>query len=998
MSAKRKSPSPAHVYPHTAAITKAGELLSQARDLFKKLAGYHLPIVVDECQVQMQRDIKEKKGGKPEQKVLQSLAAPNSQVRGVAMLHGVLTGIVRNTYDARMENMNRTKTTDDLRQLHAHSRALQVSNLTAIITRMRNMHSMPMVSIRRGLENKYLGMPTHLWNLSRAYREVPGEKWVDSALAHPSVSSWQPPAREALSCKIDLCCRDNLEWWRSVKFARHKDGVKQESELIHTVTGEHFHIPASLTDHLPDPELGQEWPFLGEYNYSDVVVGLDEMHVFLVPLWQKILCLQESNSMQLLMRPPAEADRVKWDGPTRMWHPNIVLNCGTSSYVDNIKIVKNVRANRKGEKSIIACDMQTFVRLWWLKKKFPSEFSDVVPWAGDFHGLAHLADGIVILNWAYVLEPILLHFDVKGFHLSLNMKETSQRIRWITIMLCAGQQWMSSIFTPAEMSDIPALLETLKHNVPVWCFVGFLFYHASVIWGSKEAKQTTDTHFLKFMWRFSLRVYAHTKKVIYKKGVVQQCKIENDSEPRVAAVMRHHRTCNDTGKPCAGVALDYRNEKVLYICFVMVTNFVFFQTNAEFRRGIHYPSDTSLLQFDAQLDVLRHNHRQVEEEHGVERYRKESCTDLREDIAMMKLYFDEKLGDSQASCRRRTTYSKMTETDLDPSKVGWSLMVTKEQELRDWMQKMIDKGEFGAVGEAPPDLAAELGLTAAELAAIVEPDDTGAGMGDIEVVENVERVATAEATIDGDVNELDVEPEIENILPDTPAPAYVHPAQDVVVEQEDTSSSSSDDDAPLKKPVKKKQSSISKSAVALTLVSSPHNLGDSSTTSPGASDLAPQGESDSDDDVPLSQRLRMIAKKWVEKNKINKALDKDADAYVERVCKLLSAGESNRKALRSKKSESAATAHGLDVLSVAVEARLYYARVTKQNERRPKEILSHEDWPSLGRYYLCRWTDVGYGGQDIEEAKPADYVMQFHGLLEDYRKVFPMHVACICTC
>ena len=36
--------------------------------------------------------------------------------------------------------------------------------------------------------------------------------------------------------------------------------------------------------------------------------------------------------------------------------------------------------------------------------------------------------------------------------------------------------------------------------------------------------------------------------------------------------------------------------------------------------------------------------------------------------------------------------------------------------------------------------------------------------------------------------------------------------------------------------------------------------------------------------------------------------------------------------------------------------------------------------------------------QDIEDAKPADYVMQFHGLLEDYRKVFPMHVACICTC
>ena len=50
--------------------------------------------------------------------------------------------------------------------------------------------------------------------------------------------------------------------------------------------------------------------------------------------------------------------------------------------------------------------------LWWLKAKFPSEYSDIVPMAGEFHGLAHLTDGIVILNWGYILEPILLHFDV----------------------------------------------------------------------------------------------------------------------------------------------------------------------------------------------------------------------------------------------------------------------------------------------------------------------------------------------------------------------------------------------------------------------------------------------------------------------------------------------------------------------------------------------------------------------------------------------------------
>ena len=102
---------------------------------------------------------------------------------------------------------------------------------------------------------------------------------------------------------------------------------------------------------------------------------------------------------------------------------------------------------------------------------------------------------------------------------------------------------------------------------------------------------------------------------------------------------------------------------------------------------------------------------------------------------------------------------------------------------------------------------------------------------------------------------------------------------------------------------------------------------------------------------------------------------------------MLGAGEDNRRSLRSKKSDSAAGSRGLNVVAVATEARLYYSRVTEQRERRPKTILSHEDYPSLGRYYLCLWSDVGYAGQDREEMKPPDYVMQFDGLLEDYRKV-----------
>ena len=161
-----------------------------------------------------------------------------------------------------------------------------------------------------------------------------------------------------------------------------------------------------------------------------------------------------------------------------------------------------------------------------------------VPWAGEFHGLAHLTDGIVILNWTYVLEPILLHFGVPGFHLKLNMNETSQRLRcevggfasggnsmshlstseyfrdplfslliahrmsrprpwlacsscgrWITLILCGGIKWLKSIYSPADLAKPEQLLKKLEKNLPAWCFVGFLYYHAGMVWATRKGIQ-----------------------------------------------------------------------------------------------------------------------------------------------------------------------------------------------------------------------------------------------------------------------------------------------------------------------------------------------------------------------------------------------------------------------------------------------------------------------------------------------------------------------------
>ena len=244
-------------------LAQAGKLLTLGGKIMGSMANETEQTLAVLYSADLSTMVKVDRHGSRASKILHSLEDDSEPTGMPTRLRGFLEGLLSNSYVDKMYSYKNTSVSERQRKLHAQHRELMLMNLSSLLTRIKSMMALPLISIRRGIENKYLGCPTHLWNISRAYREVVGEKWVDDALACPSVKAWKAPPREPLSEEIDLCCRDNLEWYRSVKFARHKEGKKLENELLHTVTGEHFHIPASLVDHLPDPLLGNDWPFMG---------------------------------------------------------------------------------------------------------------------------------------------------------------------------------------------------------------------------------------------------------------------------------------------------------------------------------------------------------------------------------------------------------------------------------------------------------------------------------------------------------------------------------------------------------------------------------------------------------------------------------------------------------------------------------------------------------------------------------------------------------------
>ena len=76
-----------------------------------------------------------------------------------------------------------------------------------------------------------------------------------------------------------------------------------------------------------------------------------------------------------------------------------------------------------------------------------------------------------------------------------------------------------------------------------------------------------------------------------------------------------------------------------------------------------------------------------------------------------------------------------TETDLNADEVGWAVMLSKEQDLRGWVDKQIRTNGFRANGPVPDDLAEELGLAQAAMDPQVDVEEAmGAVEAEVEVM------------------------------------------------------------------------------------------------------------------------------------------------------------------------------------------------------------------------------------------------------------------------
>ena len=142
-----------------------------------------------------------------------------------------------------------------------------------------------------------------------------------------------------------------------------------------------------------------------------------------------------------------------------------------------------------------------------------------------------------------------------------------------------------------------------------------------------------------------------------------------------------------------------------------------------------------------------------------------------------------------------------------------------------------------------------------------------------------------------------------------------------------------------------------------------------------------------EDETPDDALLR--ARAYLQKHKIKRLNRESQEEYIARVAAIMMDGKlARKKRVAAMKNVVPKTKEKTDAdYAIAVAAQEEWNRMQGLKPVRPTSILEKHQGHEVGRYYLCLYRDVGYGGQDRTEMHPEHYVRQFPGLLENWQAV-----------
>jgi len=135
------------------------------------------------------------------------------------------------------------------------------------------------------------------------------------------------------------------------------------------------------------------------------------------------------------------------------------------------------------------------------------------------------------------------------------------------------------------------------------------------------------------------------------------------------------------------------------------------------------PTEKRLIRASAEMNILRENHRHVVEAHDMDhRNAKKFVPDLSITIDIIVKLFQDCFGKSEADVRKKSSFSKLAQAEMQDRDIGWQRMLKARKNLKEYVANVIKNKELWAVPESFEDEDAE--------GALLDDDGTDDGSDD----------------------------------------------------------------------------------------------------------------------------------------------------------------------------------------------------------------------------------------------------------------------------
>lgn len=291
----------------------------------------------------------------------------------------------------------------------------------------------------------------------------------------------------------------------------------------------------------------------------------DAISLYKTQVWLLYVYIASNNeAMDILKRPACSPP-----GRSRItYQKHVNTKNGTAAYTDVQKILETIMYMMftvlQFACLFVVGDQQSFCRMVWLKRMQPHQYSNIVPFIGDFHAEANFLMAMHILFYSVFVESVFRQADfcVNSIQEDWGGMELYNRYRHAYETLIVASMTYVCEVVPLDLLEKPEMLLKLAESCNTgFAMILYFLYGFGLPWlHMKRSIRGNDAKGIDSFYAMSLDVFRAAHKINYSRLIVDYFLVVCGLSAALLCIWMANRTYSDLGKAGHNGALDMADE------------------------------------------------------------------------------------------------------------------------------------------------------------------------------------------------------------------------------------------------------------------------------------------------------------------------------------------------------------------------------------------------------------------------------------------------------